>query len=153
MLSHYFQPDNPQDVGDMALVEWAQILAPHSQPAIDHACRSYVKDQPRRRPTPGDILSRAENFDNARERHRLIGDGRDLSEVQAKVIEWAVTTGRLGPSEARRAVFSINELDAPEWIPEDEAQRCVFAVRNHPAYQKPNEAGLAKYKNLRKEMA
>lgn len=59
LLSHYFQPDQPADVGDMALKDWAVMLAPFSQKAIASACEGYLREQPRRRPTPGDIRNRA----------------------------------------------------------------------------------------------
>lgn len=62
LLSHYFQPDNPTDVLDAAIDDWIEALDPFSQPAIEHACRTYIRDQPRRRPTPGDIRGRAQGF-------------------------------------------------------------------------------------------
>ena len=55
LLSHYFQPDNPQDVQEAALGDWIEALAEFDQSAIDRACAAYIRSQPRRRPTPGDI--------------------------------------------------------------------------------------------------
>lgn len=62
LLSHYFQPDNPQDVQEAAIDDWIEALSPFSQPAIDNACRRYLHNQPRRRPTPGDIRAAAQAF-------------------------------------------------------------------------------------------
>ena len=61
LLSHYFQPDNPVDVQDAAIADWIRALDGFSQQAISRACDSYIRDQPRRRPSPGDILARARN--------------------------------------------------------------------------------------------
>lgn len=58
-MSHYYQPDNPTDVQDAAIVDWIDALSGFSQGAIELACSDYIKDQPRRRPTPGDIYGRA----------------------------------------------------------------------------------------------
>ena len=62
LLSHYFQPDNPTDVVEAAIGDWIEALSPFSQPAIDNACRRYLHNQPRRRPTPGDIRAAAQAF-------------------------------------------------------------------------------------------
>jgi hypothetical protein len=106
-------------------------------------------DQPRRRPTPGDILSRAEAFDAKRERHLMIGDGRELSKDQQRVVEWAVMTGRLGPSDAREAVLNAGSMKFPTWFPEDnEAQRSVYAIRHHPRCVDPDDGGVSKYKKM-----
>lgn len=58
LLSHYFQPDNPRDVTVAALGDWVRALAPFSPDDIERACAAYLRDQPRRRPTPGDIRSK-----------------------------------------------------------------------------------------------
>lgn len=46
----------------MALVDWIEALDGLPQWAIEEACRVYLRDQPRRRPTPGDIRQRALTF-------------------------------------------------------------------------------------------
>lgn len=46
----------------MALVDWIDALDGLPQWAIEDACRVYLRDQPRRRPTPGDIRQRALTF-------------------------------------------------------------------------------------------
>lgn len=55
LLSHYFQPDNPVEVQQAALKDWVAALAPFPQATIERACERYLRNQPRRRPTPGDI--------------------------------------------------------------------------------------------------
>ena len=61
LLSHYFQPESPTEVKDAALDDWVDALSIFPQPAIEYACRTYLRNQPRRRPTPGDIRAAALN--------------------------------------------------------------------------------------------
>lgn len=77
LLSHYYQPDNPAEVRDGALDDWVEILAPLSQKVIEHACSSWLRDEPRRRPTPGDIRARAR--DHAASPQNAQGDRSKLS--------------------------------------------------------------------------
>ena len=58
LLSHYYQPDTPAEVTEAAIGDWVRALEGQTQDAIERACRGYLRDQPRRRPTPGDIRSR-----------------------------------------------------------------------------------------------
>lgn len=58
LLSHYFQPDNPLEVQEAAVGDWVRQLDGLSQKSIEQACQTYLRDQPRRRPTPGDIRRR-----------------------------------------------------------------------------------------------
>lgn len=67
-MSHYYQPENSNEVFEAALGDWLECLTSISQQAIEHACSAYLRDQPRRRPTPGDIRGRALDFDGRRER-------------------------------------------------------------------------------------
>lgn len=62
LLSHYFQPDNPAEVQEAALDDWVAALIAFPRQAIEHACGAYLRDQPRRRPTPGDIRAKAQAF-------------------------------------------------------------------------------------------
>lgn len=57
LLSHYFQPDNPVEVKEAALDDWVKALITFPKQIIDRACERYLNNQPRRRPTPGDIRS------------------------------------------------------------------------------------------------
>lgn len=58
-LSHYFQPDQPSSVSEAAMVDWLTCLHGFEKAHLAHAFDSYLRDQPRRRPTPGDIRQRA----------------------------------------------------------------------------------------------
>ena len=84
LLSHYFQPDQAIEVTEAAMDDWLKALGGFSQPALEHACDSYLRDQPRRRPTPGDIRFRASSFrvTNSGEgkRDALSHDERELLE-------------------------------------------------------------------------
>ena len=55
LLSHYFQPDTPSDVTEAALVDWVKSLAGFSAEQIEAGCQSYIRSQPRNRPTPADL--------------------------------------------------------------------------------------------------
>lgn len=59
LLSHYYQPDSPSEVRDGAIDDWVEILCHLSRPAIEMACAAWLRDHPRRRPTPGDIRAKA----------------------------------------------------------------------------------------------
>lgn len=59
LLSHYYQPDTPQEVEEAAMDDWIEILLPFRQRDIERACSGYLRDQPRRRPSPGEIRARA----------------------------------------------------------------------------------------------
>lgn len=85
LLSHYYQPDNPAEVRDGALDDWVEILSPISQPAIEHACSSWLRDEPRRRPTPGDIRSRARGYSS--DPGKTQGDRSKLSFDQLVLLE------------------------------------------------------------------
>lgn len=137
LLSHYFQPDNPADVQDAALLDWVRELDGCSQPAIDAACRSYLREEPRRRPTPGDILARSQSHDQARAKRDIRAGAGALSDDEALVVEWAVKTNRLSSYDARQAVIAARSMVFPSWLPEVETQRGVYAVRKHPAHMEP----------------
>lgn len=123
-----------------ALDDWVEDLSAFSQPAIEHACQSYRRDQPRRRPSPGDILARAETWQRDSERRAI---GGDLPPHLANVAEWATTTGRMGRSDAIAAIRS--DLPVPEWCVGDVAE-AVYRVRNSPACMTPDDGGIAKYR-------
>ena len=70
-MSHYYQPDNATEIFEAALGDWLSCLTSISQRAIENACGAYLRDQPRRRPTPGDIRGRALDFDR-QQRERFV---------------------------------------------------------------------------------
>ncbi len=84
MLSHY--PSNwaiDQTTADMAMDDWIDFLSSLSRQAIEHACASYLRDQPRVRPTPGDILQRARAFSQEIKR----GDKSKLTHDELDLLE------------------------------------------------------------------
>ncbi len=59
LLKHYFEADeDPAVIREMAR-DWIEILAPYPEGAIAAACRTYLVDEPRKRPTPGAIRALA----------------------------------------------------------------------------------------------
>lgn len=87
LLSHYFQPDNPQPVQDEALVDWVKQLTGYSEGQIEGACQLYLRNQPRRRPTPGDVLAYIRSQTKAQKdandkRAELSLDERELLETK-----------------------------------------------------------------------
>lgn len=62
LLSHYFQPDSPSEILDAAIDDWVDMISQFSEADINRACSTYLRDQPRRRPTPGDIRARCMTY-------------------------------------------------------------------------------------------
>lgn len=62
LLSHYFRPDDEQQLIEAQIEDWVSMLKGYPQDAISHAVASYMRDQPRRKPTPGDIANRASTW-------------------------------------------------------------------------------------------
>ncbi len=90
LLSHYFQPDNPSEVLEAAVDDWIAALLSKSQAAIRHGCETYLRDQPRRRPTPGDILHRVVAFESARVPKRVAeceGDRNSLTSDELMLLD------------------------------------------------------------------
>lgn len=58
LLSHYYQPDQPSELSQAAMVDWLKVLHGLPQADIAAACEDYLRKEPRRRPTPGDIRQR-----------------------------------------------------------------------------------------------
>lgn len=87
LLSHYFQPDNPLEVQEAAIDDWVEALAPFSQISIELACKKYLRDQPRRRPTPGDIRSKIREPSTAKARQNNEGDRTSLTVDELEILE------------------------------------------------------------------
>ncbi len=86
MLSHY--PSDwsmDQTVAEMAIDDWVDFLCPFSRAAIEHACTSYMRDQPRQKPSPGAIRSRAQAFQGNKE--ASTGDKSELTADQLHLLE------------------------------------------------------------------
>lgn len=60
LLSHYWREKGDPDKLTAALGrDWGEVLEGLPKTFIDRACIAYLRDEPRRRPTPGDIYQRA----------------------------------------------------------------------------------------------
>ena len=56
LLSHYWREDDPDALTTAIASDWVEVLAGMPQRAIQNACVQYLRDEPRRKPTPGAIL-------------------------------------------------------------------------------------------------
>ena len=59
LLSHYWRDDDPVELITASADDWVEILSGMPQQALQDACLKYLRDEPRRRPTPGAILALA----------------------------------------------------------------------------------------------
>lgn len=59
LLGYYFQESDADVIMEAQAEDWLDILGPYPQWAIAEACRTYLMDEPVRRPTPGAIRARA----------------------------------------------------------------------------------------------
>lgn len=59
LLSHYWREDDPSELTEAIARDWADILEGMPQDAIHAACLRYMRDEPRRKPTPGAIYALA----------------------------------------------------------------------------------------------
>jgi hypothetical protein len=59
LLSHYYREDDPVELTGAMGKDWADVLEGIPAEYIQRACIQYERDEPRRRPTPGDIYQRA----------------------------------------------------------------------------------------------
>ena len=98
LLSHYFQPDTDPAVIRASAADWLDILSPFPQGAVGAACRDYLRDEPKVRPTPGAIRA-------------LV-----LKHLEREMAEAAARRAALPPPERPR-------LAQPERTPATEEQR------------------------------
>lgn len=59
LLSHYWRDDDPMELLTAMASDWVEVLAGMPQPAVQEACIQYLRNEPRRKPTPGAILEMA----------------------------------------------------------------------------------------------
>ena len=59
LLSHYWRDDDPMELLTAMAADWVEVLAGMPQAAVQQACVQYLRNEPRRRPTPGSILELA----------------------------------------------------------------------------------------------
>lgn len=146
LLSHYFSPELSPEVREAAIDDWIGALASFPRDAISAACEGYLRDQPRRRPTPGDIAARVGGWQQQRARQSLGREG--ATDAHRRAVEWAVMTGRLTRDDAWSAVGNAADMQMPEWVGGDDVQRCVYAIRHHPNMMTPDEGGVAAYRKM-----
>lgn len=109
LLSHYYQPDSPSEVRDGAIDDWVEILSHLPKAAIEMACAAWLRDQPRRRPTPGDIRAKATIGANTEhgDRTKLSYDERLILEntIIPAARKWAKSNGGLAEHGRRTLAF------------------------------------------------
>lgn len=59
LLSHYWRDDDPMELLTAMAADWVEVMAGMPQQAVQQACIQYLRDEPRRKPTPGAILELA----------------------------------------------------------------------------------------------
>lgn len=62
LLGHYWREDDPSELNEAMGRDWADILEGMPQDAIGKACMAYLRNEPRRKPTPGAIYAMARDF-------------------------------------------------------------------------------------------
>ncbi len=62
LLSHYWREDDPSAMDEAIARDWADILEGMPQDAVAKACRRYLTEEPRRKPTPGAIYALAREY-------------------------------------------------------------------------------------------
>lgn len=62
LLSHYWRDDDPSELTEAIARDWADILEGLPQDAIGRACMAYLRNEPRRKPSPGAIYALAREF-------------------------------------------------------------------------------------------
>lgn len=145
LLSHYFSPDLSPEVVEAAIDDWVKALVGFPKQAIEFACEGYLRDQPRRRPTPGDIASRAGGFELKQARAR--SDRQEASDGARRAVEWAGITGRIQRTEAWE-VLAEPDPEWPDWLPGDDAHRAVYKLRQSGRMVTPDEGGVAAYRKM-----
>ncbi len=59
LLGHYWRDDDPVELTAAIGADWADVLEGLPREIIQRACIAYLRDEPRRKPTPGEIYKRA----------------------------------------------------------------------------------------------
>ena len=62
LLSHYWRDDDPSEMDAALARDWCDILEGMPQDAIAKACMAYLRQEPRRKPTPGSIYALAREY-------------------------------------------------------------------------------------------
>lgn len=62
LLSHYWREDDPAEMDAALARDWCDILEGLPQDAIGKACMAFLRQEPRRKPTPGAIYAMAREY-------------------------------------------------------------------------------------------
>lgn len=62
LLSHYWRDDDPVELTGALGKDWADVLEGLPKDAIQSAAVKYLRENPRKRPTPGAIYEMAREF-------------------------------------------------------------------------------------------
>jgi hypothetical protein len=127
LLAHYFQPGSPSEVLEAAIDDWIEALGQFPQQAIQAACTEYLREEPRRRPTPGAIRDYAEKaIDRARVKASS-GDA-EVTDDEKRVAYFAAGKGWMGYDLARDVIIRSRGKAMPHWITSP-ADRALYALR------------------------
>jgi len=132
LLSHYFQTGESSEVREAALADWVFALMPFPGDAIQAACRGYLLEQPRRRPTPADIVALARHATISRD---MCKSGNLLTTDELRVAHFAVQSGWLEFHEAEDAIIRGRTAVASPWITTP-IDRALLAVQRDPRNKK-----------------
>jgi len=86
LLSHYFRPETNEMIEEAAMMDWIKALSGYSQDQIGKACDQYLRTEPRRRPTPGDIRMTIANSRGQSKEHSGKGDRSALTRDEATLL-------------------------------------------------------------------
>ena len=132
LLSHYYQPEIAPEVEEEGLADWIESLLPFPHDAIAQATRAYLRDQPRRRPTPGDIRGRAAELSKPKQRdnhargdrYKLTHDElAALSAVLATARRWTQTNAVLAAHGAATLEHWGEPVPSPNMLPKSREVR------------------------------
>lgn len=71
ILSAYFQPHETQEIQSAQLAWWCDELQEWTREQVVYALRQWNRDEPRRRPTPGDITQLLKQLRGRKEAERM----------------------------------------------------------------------------------
>jgi hypothetical protein len=57
LLGHFWRDDDPSELTEAIARDWADIFEGLPQQVIHQACIRYLRDEPKRKPTPGAIYA------------------------------------------------------------------------------------------------
>ena len=77
----------------MAIDDWVKQLAGFSADQIELACIKYLRDQPRRRPTPGDVRAKVQSEAQVRSVSANRGDRASLTHDELVLLETEILPG------------------------------------------------------------